>query len=103
MSQISNYQILAPGSSDGGFASLSDPSLAIGKIDVGALRARENEAIAKLREQDANKGKGVTKEAQEIFDWFKRTSVLIQSHEQLCDTLTSHKVYQHAGMVKPLS
>jgi hypothetical protein len=80
LSQIRDFQILSTGTADGavappstGFSQLSDPSLAIGKIDMGPLRAREADAIAKLREHDSTRGKGVTKEAQEIFDWFKRT------------------------------
>lgn len=38
-----------------------------------ALKAREASAIAKLQEAEAKRGKGVTKEAQEIFDAFSRT------------------------------
>jgi hypothetical protein len=80
VSQISNFHIISNATPDGavaspstGFGSFSDPSLSISKVDMGALRAREAEAISKIREHDSTRGKGVTKEAQEIFDWFKRT------------------------------
>ncbi|KAF1983555.1 hypothetical protein K402DRAFT_406794 [Aulographum hederae CBS 113979] len=44
----------------------------IAKIDLDALRAREEAAIRKMKEKDATKGKGVTKEGQEIFDALHR-------------------------------
>ncbi|KAI5248863.1 hypothetical protein E4T43_01068 [Aureobasidium subglaciale] len=44
----------------------------VGAIDMKKLRDREEAAIRKLQEQEANKGKGVTREAQQIFDALKR-------------------------------
>ncbi|KEQ99784.1 hypothetical protein AUEXF2481DRAFT_1266 [Aureobasidium subglaciale EXF-2481] len=44
----------------------------VGTIDMKKLRDREEAAIRKLQEQEANKGKGVTREAQQIFDALKR-------------------------------
>lgn len=41
---------------------------AIAKIDLKALKAREEAAIRKIRERDATRGKGVSREAQELFD-----------------------------------
>lgn len=46
---------------------------ALTKFDAAALKAREEAAIRKMKERDAQRGKGVTKEAQDIFDWFART------------------------------
>lgn len=43
------------------------------KFDVAGLKAREEAAIRKVKDRDAQRGKGVTKEAQDIFDWFART------------------------------
>lgn len=37
------------------------------------MKARETSAIAKLQEAEARRGKGVTREAQDIFDAFSRT------------------------------
>ncbi|KAI5199922.1 hypothetical protein E4T39_05950 [Aureobasidium subglaciale] len=44
----------------------------VGTIDMKKLRDREDAALRKLQEQEANKGKGVTREAQQIFDALKR-------------------------------
>lgn len=43
------------------------------------MKAREEAAIRKMKEKDATRGKGVTKEAQEVFDMIGRTYVLPQS------------------------
>lgn len=45
----------------------------ISKIDFDALRAREESTIREMQRKDALKGKGVTKEAQEVFDFLART------------------------------
>ncbi|KAK2740278.1 hypothetical protein FQN57_006158 [Myotisia sp. PD_48] len=45
----------------------------IHSLDIRALRNREATAIAKLRELEAQRGKGVSKEAQALFDAFRRT------------------------------
>jgi hypothetical protein len=78
VSQISSFTLVtgeANGASSppGGAATFADVVSAISRVDIDALRAREEEAIRKLKEYEGTRGKGVTKEAQEIFDWFKRT------------------------------
>lgn len=45
----------------------------IGGVDIKALEAREQATIAKIKEKEASRGRGVTKEAQEIFDALART------------------------------
>ena len=45
----------------------------ISKVDLDALKAREEQTIREMKKKDAQKGKGVTKEAQEIFDTIART------------------------------
>lgn len=45
----------------------------ISKVDVDALKAREEQTIRDMKKKDAQKGKGVTKDAQEIFDFIART------------------------------
>ena len=45
----------------------------ISRVDLKALKARETAAIRKIKERDATKGKGVTREAQDIFDALART------------------------------
>ncbi|KAF2625119.1 hypothetical protein BU25DRAFT_412917 [Macroventuria anomochaeta] len=47
------------------------PSIA--KVDMAALMAREEQTIREMKKKDAQKGKGVSREAQEIFDTLART------------------------------
>lgn len=47
----------------------------ISKVDLEAVKAREEATIRKMKEKDAMKGRGVSKEAQEIFDALARTYV----------------------------
>lgn len=58
-----------PGSEQVGFVDALPP---LGRLDIEGLRRKEAQAIAKMREFDATRGKGVTREAQEIFDHFHR-------------------------------
>ena len=51
------------------FATVQPP---IGPVDVKRLEERERASINKLKEDDRNRGRGVSKEAQAIFDSFKR-------------------------------
>jgi hypothetical protein len=75
VSQIQNFQIVsAAGDGEEERTNGFDAALpSISRLDLDALRAREEAAIRKMKEFDATRGKGVTKEAQEIFDWFART------------------------------
>lgn len=45
----------------------------ISKVDIAALQAREETTIRKMKEKDAQKGKGVSKDAQDLFDALSRT------------------------------
>lgn len=47
------------------------PSIA--KVDMAALMAREEHTIREMKKKDAQKGKGVSREAQEIYDAISRT------------------------------
>ena len=53
------------------------PSIA--RVDLRAAKAREEQAIGRIKEHDAKKGKGVGKEAQDIFDALDRTYVALSS------------------------
>ncbi|KAK3076405.1 hypothetical protein LTS18_013126, partial [Coniosporium uncinatum] len=65
ISAISNFEVLA-------LPSEADPLPGAGKVDHDALQRREDELVRRLKEEEANRGKGVTKEAQEVFDAMKR-------------------------------
>ncbi|KAL1983022.1 hypothetical protein VTN96DRAFT_569 [Rasamsonia emersonii] len=74
ISRIQSFQLLslAPSSNstDGPFTNASP---ALHALDIRALKAREASAVAKLQENEARRGKGVTREAQDLFDAFSRT------------------------------
>jgi hypothetical protein len=50
-------------------------SLAPYKLDRDILQKREDKAVEKVLEQDRKVGRGVTKEAQELFNYFDRMYV----------------------------
>ncbi|KAH8696249.1 anticodon-binding domain-containing protein [Talaromyces proteolyticus] len=73
ISRIQSFQLisLAPSSSDGVSFTTASPS--IHALDTRALKSREAAAITKVLEGETRRGKGVTREAQDIFDAFSRT------------------------------
>jgi hypothetical protein len=78
----------------------------ISKVDIAALQAREEHTIREMKKKDAQKGKGVSKEAQELFDAIARTYVispspitLIHNVRGLIQTLD----YRPAGQTHKLS
>lgn len=72
ISHIQTFSITAPATEvDGTGFEGALPS--ISKLDLNALNAREVEAIRKLKEREATRNRGATKEGQEIFDNFRRT------------------------------
>lgn len=83
------------------------PSIA--RLDLGALKMREEAAIRKLQEKDAMRGKGVTREAQEVFDWLARTYVpgrhllLVNRAFVGYQLIRAFADYQRAGRRRPSS
>ncbi|KAF7170026.1 hypothetical protein CNMCM5623_002604 [Aspergillus felis] len=75
VSRIQSFQLLslAPSVNPAEGPSFSDAVPPVHALDIRALRAREASAVGKLQESEARRGKGVTREAQEIFDAFSRT------------------------------
>lgn len=65
---------------EGGFASLQPP---LAPVDHKRLEQRLRERVEKAKEEERNQGKGVTKEAQAIFDAIRRMYV-----EQVTSVLT---------------
>lgn len=55
--------------------SITSAAQDLSKVDFRAVKAREETAIRKIKEKDATRGKGVTKEGQEIYDQMWRTYV----------------------------
>lgn len=74
VSRIQSFQILAlPPSSSSESPSFTDAQPTIQALDTRALKAREVKAIGEAMDREARRGKGVTREAQDIFDAFSRT------------------------------
>ncbi|KAE8150960.1 anticodon-binding domain-containing protein [Aspergillus avenaceus] len=75
VSRILSFNILslAPSSENADGPSFSDAVPPVHALDIRALKAREASAVGKLQEIEARRGKGVTREAQELFDAFSRT------------------------------
>jgi hypothetical protein len=79
VSQIQNFSILSfpSGQNDklidgtGGRIG-GDADFSIARLDLDALKRKEEDAVKKLKEKDALRGKGVGKEAQDIFDHINR-------------------------------
>ncbi|KAH6644158.1 anticodon-binding domain-containing protein [Boeremia exigua] len=57
------------------------PSIA--KVDMAALMAREEQTIREMKKKDAQKGKGVSGDAQEIFDYLARTLPTRWANDQI--------------------
>ncbi|KIW05733.1 uncharacterized protein PV09_03590 [Verruconis gallopava] len=67
LGQINSFKVL-------GTAKEGDEEpITIGRVDTEALRQREAKAILEAKKAEANIGKGVTKEAQELYDYIMRT------------------------------
>ncbi|PLB41184.1 anticodon-binding domain-containing protein [Aspergillus candidus] len=75
VSRIQSFQLLslAPSSNSTEGSSFSDAVPPLHALDIRALKTREFNAVSKLLETEARRGKGVTREAQDIFDAFTRT------------------------------
>ena len=73
VSRIQSFQILSLASSvEGSESSFANALPAIGPVDTKRLQQREEKRVRELKEEQKNMGKGVTKEAQAIFDSFNR-------------------------------
>lgn len=87
VSRIQSFQLLSL-ASDSTANTFATAQPAIGPVDVKRLEERERAAINKLKEAEQNRGKGVTKEAQSIYDSFKRMYV----GRGLCTASTSLRI-----------
>ncbi|PSK56853.1 Protein LSM12 A [Elsinoe australis] len=69
ISTIQSFQVLSLVENKDGFATALPP---IGKLDTAKLKEREQQRVKKLKEEEAKKGKGVTAEAQALFNALDR-------------------------------
>jgi hypothetical protein len=76
VAHITSFEVIGAGEKAQGSGTGFDGALPpITKVDPEALRAREEQTIRDIKKRDAQRGKGVTREAQEIFDFVARTYV----------------------------
>jgi hypothetical protein len=75
VTRIQSFQLLslAPSFSSPNGPSFTDAIPPLHALDIRALKAREATAIGKAHESETRRGKGVTREAQSLFDAFGRT------------------------------
>lgn len=75
ISRIQSFDVvsLGPSANAADGPSFTDAVPPVHALDIRALKNREANAIGKLRESEARRGKGVTREAQDIFDAIGRT------------------------------
>jgi len=65
--------VLSLARNDAPGAGFTDAQPGIARVDTRALRAREDDALRKLKDKEASRGKGVGKEGQDVFDALART------------------------------
>lgn len=73
VSRIQSFQLLTLPSNSSDSPSFTDAQPTIQALDTRALKTREIKAVSEILEREARRGKGVTREAQDIFDAFSRT------------------------------
>ncbi|ODM17458.1 hypothetical protein SI65_07133 [Aspergillus cristatus] len=75
VSRIQSFNLLSlsPSSNSPDGPSFTDAVPPVQALDIRALKTREATAIGKAQESEAKRGKGVTQEAQDVFDAFNRT------------------------------
>jgi len=78
--RIASFQVLSP--QQGGDGSIANALPPIGPVDLKQLQKREEARIEQLKAQESDRGKGVTREAQAIYDAFKRINIPVRWHNQ---------------------
>ncbi|KAJ5923303.1 hypothetical protein N7454_008548 [Penicillium verhagenii] len=73
VSRIQSFQLLSLPTNSSDSPSFTDALPTIQALDTRALKTREIKAVSEILEREARRGKGVTREAQDIFDAFSRT------------------------------
>lgn len=76
VSRIQSFQLLSlpnANAPDNNIPSFTDAVPPVQALDIRALKTREAHAVGKAMEGEARRGKGVTQEAQDLFDAFSRT------------------------------
>lgn len=72
ISRIQNVQVISQPEQPSGKDGWANALPAIGKVDTVRLREREQHRIAKIKQEETKRGKGVTAEAQALFNAMDR-------------------------------
>lgn len=72
ISRIQNVQVISLSSQASAKDGWANVLPAIGKVDTGKLKEREKQRILKLKQEESKRGKGVTPEAQALFNAMDR-------------------------------
>ena len=87
VSRIQSFQILSL-AGNAGNGTLIGAQPPIGPVDTQRLQQKLQARIRKLKEEDSNKGKGVTKEAQATYDSLKKLYVHRSRSDEVQSMLT---------------
>jgi len=88
--QIQSFQLLSRAKGgDAGHGTLATAQPAIRRVDIKRLELRAKVKIDRLKEEERDNGKGVSKEAQAIFDSLKRMYVLSMRKSTKVNMLTN--------------
>jgi len=74
VSRVQNFQLLAlaGGHPEGSESNFANAQPAIGPVDTKRLQQREDERVRKLKDEEQDRGRGVTNEGQALFDALKK-------------------------------
>ena len=99
ISRIRNFQIMSLASGD---VNLARPQPQISEIDLKRLHKRCDDRVAALKEQERNRGKGVTTEGQALFDALRKMYVShpSQVNPEASLTFNGTATYTSAGITR---
>jgi len=80
ISRVQNFSITR--ATEGNAQGIAATQPTVGAVDMKQAKQREEARIAKLQDEERHRGKGVTSEAQALYDSFKRINMPIRWHNQ---------------------
>ncbi|QIW98676.1 hypothetical protein AMS68_004194 [Peltaster fructicola] len=81
-SRIQSFQLLSLPDNNSSGRSIAGALPAVGQVDTKRVQERLDARVRKLKEAELDRGRGVTKAGQAIFDALKRVNIPIRWHDQ---------------------